>query len=54
MKTFTIKYTEEYTGYFDVEAEDEDAALEEFENLASEGKINFGKLQMTDADIEVS
>lgn len=53
MKTFTIKYTEEYTGYFTVEAENEKAALEEFEYLAGEGKIGFDKMECSGSDTEV-
>ncbi len=53
MKTFTIKYTEKYTGYFTVEAENEEAALEEFEYLASEGQLDFDDLEMTDSDTEI-
>ena len=53
MKTFPIKYTEKYTGYFTVEAENEEAALEEFEYLASEGQLDFDDLEMTDSDTEI-
>lgn len=53
MKTFTIKYTEKYTGYFTIEAENEEAALEEFEYLASEGKIDFDKMECSDSDTVV-
>lgn len=48
-KTYTIRHEETLVGYFDVEAETADEALEEYNHLVSEGKIDFSDLEMSDS-----
>lgn len=47
--TYGIRYTEEWSGIFYVEATSESDALDEFEYLVSEGKVDFDRLGMSDS-----
>ena len=49
MKTWTICHREELCGYFDIEAETPEAALEEYYRQVEEGKVDFSKLEMVDS-----
>ena len=52
-KRYTVRYTEEYTGYFDVEANSPDAVIDEFLQLVGEGKIDLLHMEMTDSKVEI-
>jgi hypothetical protein len=41
LKTYSIKYTETALGWFNVEAENEIEAVQEFWNQVSDGKIDL-------------
>ena len=49
MKTWTICHREELCGYFDIDAETPEDAMEEYYYQVEEGKIDFGKLNMIDS-----
>ena len=53
MKTYTIEYTETNVGYFDVEAESEEEALDEFWYQVGEGHIDILRTQIMDSDAVV-
>lgn len=53
VKTWTICHREELCGYFDIDAETPEAAMEEYYRLADEGKIDFSKLEMIDSSDEI-
>lgn len=46
MKTYTIRHEETLVGYYEIEAESPEEALNEFEYKTSEGKIDFSDLDM--------
>ncbi len=53
MKTYTIRYTETSVGFFDVEASDELAAIDEFWRQVDEGFIDLLRTQIMDSDAVV-
>lgn len=53
MKTYTIEYTETNIGYFDVEAESEEEALDEFWYQVGEGSIDLLRTQIMDSNAVV-
>lgn len=52
-KKYTIKYKEELIGFFDVEADNEEQAEEEFWRLINRGEICFDRLEMSDSDVSI-
>jgi hypothetical protein len=46
MKTYTIRHEETLVGYYEIEAESPEEALELFDYKTSEGKIDFSDLDM--------
>lgn len=52
-KRYTVRYTETYTGYFDVEAEKSDDVVDEFFHLVGDGKIDLLHMEMTDSKVEI-
>ena len=50
MKKFTIHYTETYVGEWEVEAENEKEAVNEFWELVSEDRIDLLDTEMEDSD----
>ena len=50
MKKFTIIYTETLRGEFEVDAENELEAVQEFWRLVGEGKIDLLDTEMLDSD----
>lgn len=50
MKTYKIIHTETLVGWFYVEAETPEEALEEYYHLVSNGKIDFSDLEMIDSE----
>lgn len=53
MKIYEIRYMETMQGFFDVEAENEDAALKKFWDFAAEGKIDLLDTEMVVDDATV-
>ena len=53
MKTYTIEYTETNIGYFDVEAESEEEALDECWYQVGEGSIDLLRTQIMDSNAVV-
>ena len=53
MAKFKIEYTETSVGFFDVEAENETEAIEEFWNLVCKGKIDLLDTEMVESNMEV-
>lgn len=53
MKTYTIEYTETNVGYFDVEAESEEEALDEFWHQVETGYIDLLRTQIIDSNAAV-
>ncbi len=49
MKTFKIVHREELVGWFYVEAENEAAALEEYNRKVNNGEIDFSDMEMVDS-----
>ena len=54
MKKFEIRYEETMVGFFDVEAETKEEAIEKFWELAGEGKIDLLDTEMMNSTAEVS
>lgn len=52
-KRYTIIYNETITHWFDVEAESEEEALDEFNFQVDNGEIDFSRGEVTDSSIEV-
>lgn len=50
MKTYKIVHTETLIGWFYVEAETPEQALEEYNFQVSNGKIDFSDLEMIDSE----
>ncbi len=50
MKTYRIIHKEVLTGWFYVNAESEEEALEEFRYQCGEGKIDFGNMDIVDSE----
>lgn len=50
---YTIRYTETNVGYFDVEAPDELAAIDEFWYLVGEGRIDLLRTEIMESDADV-
>ena len=50
MKTYKIIHTETLVGWFYVEAETPEDALDEYYRLVSNGKIDFSDLEMIDSE----
>lgn len=46
MKTYTIRHEETLVGYYEIEAESPEEALEKYEKMCDDGEIDF-----TDLDI---
>lgn len=53
MKTYTIEYTETNVGYFDVEAESEEEALDEFWYQVAKGSIDLLRTDILESDAVV-
>ena len=53
MKKFEIRYEETMQGFFEVEAETEEEAIEEFWHEVGEGKIDLLDTEMLDSKAEV-
>ncbi len=53
MKKFEIRYEETMVGFFDVEAENEEEAIEKFWELAEEGKIDLLDTEMQNSTADV-
>ena len=53
MKTYKIVHTETLVGWFYVEAETPEEALEEYHEQVSNGEIDFGDLEMIDSEDKV-
>lgn len=53
MKTFHIVHREELVGYFYVEAETPEEALQEWYNQVNNGEIDFSDMEMVDSSEEV-
>ena len=54
MKKFEIRYEEKFVGFFEVEAETAENAVEEFWALVGEGKIDLLDTEMLDSKAEVT
>lgn len=54
MKKFEIRYEETMVGFFEVEAETAEDAVEEFWALVGEGKIDLLDTEMLDSKAEVT
>ena len=54
MKKFEIRYEETMVGFFEVEAETEQEAIEQFWYEAGEGKIDLLDTEMLDSKAEIS
>ena len=52
-KKFTIIYNETVTHWFDVEAESEEEALDEFNFQVDNGEIDFSDGEVTDSSLKV-
>lgn len=52
-KKYTIIYNETITHWFDVEAESEEAAMDEFNRQVENHEIDFSHGEVTDSDTEV-
>ena len=52
-KKFTIIYNETVTHWFDVEANNEEEAMDEFNRQVQEHEIDFSHGEVTDSSIEV-
>lgn len=52
-KKYTIIYNETVTHWFDVEAESEEEALDEFNFQVSNGEIDFSRGEVTDSSIDI-
>lgn len=52
--TYTIKYTETNVGYFDIEADSDDDAIDEFWRLVCDGDINLLNTCIEDSDAVIS
>ena len=52
MKTYEICHREEYVGYYYVEANSEEEALEEFMQQVSAGKVDLTDVEMMDSNDE--
>ena len=50
MKEYKIVHREELVGYFYVEAESKEEALQEYHRQASEGQIDFSDLELVDGE----
>lgn len=50
METYKIIHKEVLEGWYYVEAESEEAALEEFQYQCGEGKIDFSDMEMVDSE----
>lgn len=50
---FTIKYTETYEMYYEVEAESEAAAIEQFHEDAENDMDFFHDIEMVDSSVEI-
>lgn len=49
-KEYKIKHTETLVGFYYVEAESEEDALDTFDWLVCDGKIDFGDLEMLNGE----
>lgn len=52
MQKYRIVHREELVGYFDVEADSKEGAVEEFFRLINDGKIDFSDMEMVDGSDE--
>lgn len=52
MKTFRIVHTEELVGFFYVQAETEEEALQEWYHQVNNGKVDFSDMEMVDSSEE--
>lgn len=52
-KKYTIIYNETVTHWFDVEAESEEEALDEFNFQVDNGEIDFSDGEVTDSSLKV-
>jgi hypothetical protein len=52
-KKYTIIYNETVTHWFDVEAESEKEALDEFNFQVDNGEIDFSRGEVTDSSINI-
>jgi hypothetical protein len=52
-KKYTIIYNETVTHWFDVEAESEEEALDEFNFQVDNGEIDFSRGEVTDSSINI-
>lgn len=50
MKEYRIIHREELVGYFYVEAESKEEALQEYHHQVSEGRIDFSDLELVDGE----
>lgn len=46
---FKIEHREELVGYFEVEAENESSAMDAYQHLVQEGKVDYGDMEMVDS-----
>lgn len=53
MAKYEIRYEETMVGFFEVEAESEEQAIDKFWDLACEGKIDLLDTEMLDSKAEV-
>lgn len=50
MKTWKIVHKEELAGYFYVEAETAEKAMEEWRHRVENGQVDFGDMEMVDSE----
>ena len=53
MAKYQVKYTEVYTGYYYVDAESEDDAVQKFNRQMYNEEVDFDRLELTNSDIVV-
>lgn len=46
---FKIEHREELVGYFEVEADDESSAMDAYQHLIQEAKVDYGDMEMVDS-----
>lgn len=50
---FKIEHREELVGYFEVEADDESSAMDAYQRLVQEAKVDYGDMEMVDSSDEL-
>lgn len=50
---FKIEHREELVGYFEVEADDESSAMDTYQHLVQEAKVDYGDMEMVDSSDEL-